>query len=331
MNRTDKPKLSSEQLVKKLEDKGVTFKYISQKDAEKFLQERNNFLRVAAYRKNYHKYENGINKGKYENLDFSYLQELSVIDMHFRYMVLKMCLDIEHALKVKLLADIEKDVNEDGYTVVDDFLNYNPHVVNSIEGTSASPFTSDLVAKYFTITKVTNPITGGQMHKITAFDCPAWVLLEILTFGDFIRFYEFYYNRIHMKTVPTSLINLTKSLRNACAHNNCVIADLTKGISHNTAYVSQRVSKIKSISKTKRLKKLSSRVVLEFVGLLCLYELTVSDKVKEHRISELKKLLRDRFPENKGFFKDNQLIISSYEFACKVTEGVFPGIEPRLP
>ena len=67
----------------------------------------NNYLRTASYRKNYQKYRNGIHKGKYIDLDFSYLQELSTTDMHFRFIVSKMCLDIEHDLKVKMLKDIK--------------------------------------------------------------------------------------------------------------------------------------------------------------------------------------------------------------------------------
>ncbi len=102
-NIINKPKQTSTQLVAKMKiEKGINFKYISESDAESYLANVNNYLRTAAYRKNYQKYARGINKGKYIGLDFAYLQELSTIDMHFRFIVSKMCLDIEHLLLTPL-------------------------------------------------------------------------------------------------------------------------------------------------------------------------------------------------------------------------------------
>lgn len=103
-NKTNKPKLTSHQLVKKMEiEKGIQFKYTSEAEAENYLSNINNYLRTAAYRKNFQCYRNGPNIGKYIHLDFAYLQELSTIDMHFRFLISKMCLDIEHNLKVPVL------------------------------------------------------------------------------------------------------------------------------------------------------------------------------------------------------------------------------------
>ena len=94
MNRNDKPKLTSGSLIQKLKDeKGVTFKYIDEVHAEDFLKYRNNYMRTASYRKNYQKYTMGKNQGKYLNLDFAYLKEMSILDMHLRDMVVRMCID----------------------------------------------------------------------------------------------------------------------------------------------------------------------------------------------------------------------------------------------
>ena len=70
-------------------------------------------------------------------------------------------------------------------------------------------------------------------------------------------------------------------------------------------------------------KKLSCRPMLEFTCLLYVYKLVVSDKVKHHRIKELKYLFFNRMPEKKSFFKSNELIKSNYEFACKVISAFF--------
>ena len=85
-NKIDKPKQAAPRLIEKMKSKGVTFKYSTEEKAAEYLTDKNNYLRTAAYRKNYQKYNNGSNIGKYIDLDFSYLQELSTIDMHFRFL-----------------------------------------------------------------------------------------------------------------------------------------------------------------------------------------------------------------------------------------------------
>ena len=108
--------------------------------------------------------------------------------MHFRFLVSKMCLDIEHDLKVRMLKDIETDSTTDGYDIVNIFLSHNSYIIGKLEATSASPFTSDLIHKYFIVQRVYNPQKGKKENKITLYDdCPAWVLLEMLTFGNVIN------------------------------------------------------------------------------------------------------------------------------------------------
>lgn len=323
-NRTDKPKQTAPQLISKMQSKGITFNYISEDDAASYLTNKNNYLRTAAYRKNYQKHLKGLNSGKYINLDFSYLQELSTIDMHFRFLISKMCLDIEHALKVHMLKDIENDIKTDGYSIVATFLSRNNYIIGKLEATSASPFTSDLIRKYFTLQRTINPNNGRRENKIVSYDdCPVWVLLEMLTFGDFIKLYEFYYSSRSYNKISTPIINLVKSLRNGTAHNNCILSDLAHGTSRAPSEISQAVSRISSINANQRKKKLSCRPMLEFTALLYTYNIVVSDKVKHHRTKELRDLFFIRMPEKKGFFTKNELIKSNYLFACKVINALF--------
>ena len=80
-NRKDKPKRSSHELVEMLRDeKGIRFERMNEAEAERYLTERNNYLRTASYRKNYEKHATGDNVGKYIQLDFAYLVELSKLD-----------------------------------------------------------------------------------------------------------------------------------------------------------------------------------------------------------------------------------------------------------
>lgn len=93
--------------------------------------------------------------------------------MHLRNLITKMCIDIEHDLKVLLLENLENGVSEDSYAIVDNFLHNNPYIVGKIEAASASPFTGNLINKYFTIQRVYNAQKGKRENKIVAFDCPA--------------------------------------------------------------------------------------------------------------------------------------------------------------
>jgi abortive infection bacteriophage resistance protein len=244
---------------------------------------------------------NGNSKGKYIDLDFAYLQELSTIDMHLRNLITKMCIDIEHDLKVALLKDLENNTSEDGYSVVENFLKVNPYIIRSIEATSTSPFTGNLVYKYFDIQKEFNTSKHRYENKIRRIDCPVWVLLELLTFGDFICFYEYYYATKGQLPISTGLINLVKSLRNGCAHNNCIIADLNPGASKTPPEISRSITNMSDITKSQRKKKLSCRVILEFVCMLHIYDQVVSVNVKNKRVTELKDLFAERVIE-KGIF-----------------------------
>lgn len=72
-----KRKLTTEELITHIKRKGITFNHMTEKDAKKCLRTLNYYYKLAAYRKNFKKDENG----KYEDLDFAYLTDLAAIDM----------------------------------------------------------------------------------------------------------------------------------------------------------------------------------------------------------------------------------------------------------
>lgn len=82
-----------------------------------------------------------------------------------------------------------------------------------------SPFTGDLIQKYFDVQRVYNPSKGRHEHIIQGYDdCPIWVLCEVLTFGEFLRLYDFYYG--NTAAVSGAILGLVRCLRNGSAHNN---------------------------------------------------------------------------------------------------------------
>ncbi len=323
-NKIDKPKLSPQKLVEKmLNDKGITFKYIDENDAADFFSDHNNYLRTACYRIVYPKYQAGKDKNKYIDLDFAYLKELSIIDMHYRFLVKKMCSDIEHGLCMMLLKQVDNDPTTDGYDIVKQFLDNHSYVISNLERSISSPHTGDLIKKYFTISSTTNA-QGKKQSKITAYDdCPAWVLTECLTFGDLLEFISFYYSSRNL-ALPASwgTFNLVRNLRNGASHESCLLCHMAKGTSVPSQEITLAVKSISSITTSQRQKKLSSRTLLEFTALIYLYNKVVQDKVREHRIKELHELFYKRIPEKKGFFKKNAILCSSYSFCIKIIENL---------
>lgn len=308
-------------------EKGITFSIMSEADAAEYFCKRNNYLRTASYRKNYAKHETGAQVGKYINLDFAYLAELSNIDFYLREHLLKMCIDIEHALKVALLAEIEQNPQENGYKIVCDFLEKYPQVKRSIEQKADAIFTGDLINKYFNLCYVVNSQTGACSVKIINVDCPVWVLTEIISFGDLIKLCEFYsanYRQFFAVALDRNIINPVKSLRNACAHNNCLFTSLRPSkTTRPPQVISRMAARVPGISRMERTKKLSSRPVFEIICLLYEYQLVVSPKVKENRMTALKGFVDGRMIKHMDYFTGddgNQLVESTLLFIKKAVD-----------
>lgn len=140
----NRPKLTIENQVAYMKNKGITFDHCSEKDAVRFLQESTYFFKVKAFDKNYIAHPK---TGHYYNLDFSYLMELSTLDMRLRRLILHATLDIEHFLKVQLIRDVSSNPVEDGYQIVEKFFSENSSVKNSISEKSKNSMCKDLVEK----------------------------------------------------------------------------------------------------------------------------------------------------------------------------------------
>jgi hypothetical protein len=149
--------------------------------------------------------------------------------MLFRQSLLSITLDIEHSLKVNLNKTISEDVLEDGYKITNEFLIQNKKVQNKIaeikKYKNSNAYVYDLVNKY---------------EK----DFASWNLVEILTFGDLIFFYDFYTSKKQTKNDFDFLLRYIKFARNAAAHNNCMLNQLhTKGFKNTPSKKLQNIIK----------------------------------------------------------------------------------------
>ena len=94
---------AADQVAYLRDKKDVAFNLMDEEAAVRFLSNRNYFFKLKAFAKNYEKrFKEGDGKGRYIGLEFAYLVELSRVDRQLRDLVLRLTLDIEHCLKVRI-------------------------------------------------------------------------------------------------------------------------------------------------------------------------------------------------------------------------------------
>lgn len=200
----EKPKLKIPEQIAHMKKSGITFTYTSESDAEKYLLEHTYYFKLKAYSKNYEQRKaTSARKAQYICLDFAYLQDLARLDMYFREIIFKITVDIEHLLKVQLLSNSQRNDSDDGYKVVEDFLLKNDKIREKLNQHSTSSYNSALIQKYQAC-------------------CPIWVFVEIISFGDLIKFYDFYISKYPIANNVSKYLWSARILRNAAAHNSCI-------------------------------------------------------------------------------------------------------------
>ncbi len=300
--------LSMDELIEHMKNKGITFNEISENDAKDFLQKNNYYMKLAAYRSNYEKCPTGRRAGQYKKLDFGYLKELSTLDMYLRYIIIDMCLDIEHVIKVKLINDITNNPSEDGYDIVRKFIakDNNLHILKNIRSHKSGEYCKDLISKYYPY-------------------FPVWVFVELISFGDLLYFCSFYEEVYGVQIINNTLMNTVRDVRNAAAHSNCLLNKMTERIEPTkqvNSDISNFIKNMGNISKTSRVNNLNYKFTNSFITLLYVYDRLMSESSKQKRYKELQKFLNGRVIKNKSFFKNNTKIVGVYNFHKKVIDNL---------
>lgn len=294
--------LTTIELIEHMRDKkGIKFCIVNEAEAEHFLSEHNYYFKLAAYRANYDKIGFGKNAGKYIGLEFAYLQELSRIDRFLRQIILEMCLNLEHEIKVELLKDIEGNPNEDGYNIVSIF-NQQRSAVQKLAQHLHTSYAKNLINKY-------------------ANGFPIWAFCEIISFGDLCKlcnlYNKLYPHRLNFKSV---LLYPIRDIRNAAAHSNCLINNIrekTAGHVPNNEMTNMVAKRMPEISKSKRVKMLGNKPIHDFVTMVYFYTKWVkNENIRKEGIDRIKKFFDGRVLEHKEYFANNSSIKEVYCFVA---------------
>lgn len=303
-----KVKFSIEQQITHMKSKGITFDIVSEQEAYDYLENNNYYFKIKSYAKMFEKYKMGEKAGKYVNLDFAYLKEMAILDMHLRHFIIKTSVDIEHVIKVKFMKDFNQS-NSDGYEIVDKFLTCYPDVKDKI------------------LQKKKTSYCAGLIDKLESEKYAVWNIIELLSFGDFINLYDLFYQEFpEAKTgiLFTYPMRSIKSLRNAAAHNNCILNQLTRDREdtlHTNKKVISYVAKNKNIGRMMRQNCMKMQAVHDFITLIYVLDKAVDSPGMRNKIKEeLEDLVYGRMIKNKDFFAKNNEIKTVYEFVKKVVD-----------
>lgn len=195
-----RPMMKITEMVPYLKAKNIKFIECSEDNAERYLKENNNYYNITAYKNNFTKYPCGELAWKYIDLDFAYLKDLSIIDYRTWIVLFKMIIDIEHYLKIRILNIIETIDEEDGYNIVNLYMEhdyndekYPKRVHDSIIRKVSNEYYKRIFSKY-------DVDKDKKLENI-----PVWEFLEIITFGELINFFDFFTNTYNLNDKNTYL------------------------------------------------------------------------------------------------------------------------------
>lgn len=222
--------------------------------------------------------------------------------MLFREVIFKITVDIEHLIKVQIMSCSQNNPIDDGYTIVKDFLNTHSQLNKSIKDKAGKEV-----------------ITGYNIALIKNNypDMPIWVLLEIMSFGDLIQFYISYTKKYNIQNTLYNFLWSVRIMRNAAAHNSCILNRLSEYTPENKINYSLRktIKELLPELDTQKLKKyLRNPVLQDFMDVMIVFRMLDKDK------QTLQKRLQDindffiRCKQNKNYYNSNKNLVATFKF-----------------
>lgn len=294
-------KLSIPQQIEHMKGKGITFSLYSEAAARHFLAEHNYYFKLKAYAHNFDRYKDPAKENRYINLDFAHLVDLSKIDADFRKIILSMCLDLEHFLKVRMLNHCTM-VDEDGYTIVNRLFEMQPTLQEEIEGKVNTSTCSQIVTKRKNAWAI-------------------WSIVELISFGPFIELYKLFYQDNKFEDTCVDYLYPIKMIRNAAAHNNCLLNQMRAPYSRKITpsyEIRNAINKISSYKADRVAQQLQNPTTHDFLALVLAYSKIVPESSRKKGLDAARELFNTRMLEHKEYYAKQQGLINTYHFVAEI-------------
>ncbi|WP_281731201.1 Abi family protein [Listeria innocua] len=151
---------------------------------------------------------------------------------------------------------------------------------------------------------------------------PIWVLIELMSFGELIRFVEFYYdsNKYNKKLFTSAFILLkyTKNLRDSAAHSRPLLLDVVLQNQISPTQSATQYAENAGVGKLERRKLVSNKKIHDFICMLILHDKYIkSDAMKSDRKKELTNIIK-RCTKRSHYYKEQADLIKVHYILSKI-------------
>lgn len=263
----NKEKLTINEQVDYLKAKGIKFNITTEIEALEYLANNSYYYKIAAYKHNFPKNTEGL----YINLDFAHLKDIAIIDMHLRYLLIKLSLDIEHALKTKIIRFITEDPGENGFSIIEEYNDYEyERFVSNTDNNK-----DDYIHVKDKIFKEVKNKRDYNYDTYTRGNFPIWKLIEMMSYGQLSSFIKFYVEKGKYKSkqfvIANKFLHYSKNVRDSAAHSRPLLLNIVEVDQFKKIYTdhhkkkSQAQPELKRYVETSLLKrKRSSELITNF-------------------------------------------------------------------
>ncbi|WP_158275774.1 Abi family protein [Bifidobacterium catulorum] len=254
--------------IQNLKADGVQFQIFNETQAKEYLDHRINLFKIKRFRINFRWEE-----GEYQGVDFAHLADLASVDYQLRLFCGYIAGRVEHDLKLRFNHLLMLDAQHDGYAVANLI---DPRQEYVFEGEadfrdrskkfSHSPYTEDYIRSYLSEPEI-------------------WNLWEIFDLSALFNAYKDYLATLQKKDHLTKLFGSVRRLRNAAAHNTCLLIGVPRRNAPRTEYIDSCLKALfnNSIPTPTGSVIKKSQLAYDFASLLCAFLIaTQSEEARKH-------------------------------------------------
>lgn len=210
-----------------------------------------------------------------------------------------MTVDVEHFVKVQIMAECQKNEYDDGYKVVSEFLNKNGPINDDFQKRALSKsYNSALIKSYIA-------------------NMPIWVFLETISLYNLSKFYAFYMTKFPIENDVSPYLWSVRMLRNASAHNSCILNRLLETGQTVNSCLFNVIKRNFPVINAKKLKQyMTNPVVHDFLAVLIAFKVVDKSKnVLKRRLVDLHHFLK-RCTKHASYYRGNNAIRGIFRFVC---------------